>query len=221
MDIVEAIKLRKSIRGYKPDPIPKEILSEILEIATRSPSATNWQPWEFTIIAGEVLGKIKQANVEMFESGVAPSPDVPCERLTGVCRQRQVELAVQIFELMGISREDKAKRVEWSKRGLRFYNAPAAIIISVDRSLDEVQSMFDIGVITQTITLAALNYGLGTCLQDQGVMFPEILRRFTGIPESKRIVIDICIGYPDWQFPANRLQSKREPYENITTWCGI
>ena len=222
MDVVEAIKLRKSVRGYKPDPVSREILSEILEIATRSPSSVNIQPWEFTIVAGEVLDKIRQANVRMLESGASTNPDIGVlGPFTGVYRQRQVELAIQIFKLMDISREDKAKRREWYKRGNQFFNAPAAIIISTDKSLGEVQPMFDVGAVTQTIALAALNYGLGTCIQDQVVMFPEIIRAFTGIPESKQIVISIAIGYPDWEFPANRLQSKREPYENVTTWCGI
>ena len=176
MDVVEAIKFRKSIRGYKADPVPKEILSEILEIATHSPSAENTQPWEFTIIAGEALEEIKRANVEMLEAGVPPNPDVPTRQRTGIYRERQVELAVQIFEALGISREDKAKRMEWRKKGYQYFNAPAAIIISVDDSIAEMGTVFDIGIITQTITLAALNYGLGTCIHYQVVSFPDILR---------------------------------------------
>lgn len=221
MDAIEAIKLRKSIRGYKADPVLREVLSEILEVATRSPSATNSQPWEFTVITGEVLDKIKQANIEMFESGVLPNPDIPDKQFTGVYRQRQVELAVQIFGLMDISRENKAKGMEWRKRGYRFFDAPAAIIISMDSSLDEGKTMFDIGIITQTIALAALNYGLGTCIHYQGTIYPDVLRSFADIPESKRVVVCISIGYPDWEFPANKLQSRREPYQNITTWRGI
>ena len=76
MDVIEAIKTRKSIRGYKPDPVPKEVLREILEIATRAPSTLNTQPWEFTVIAGEVMEEIKQANMEKFNSGEPAHPDV-------------------------------------------------------------------------------------------------------------------------------------------------
>jgi len=67
--------------------------------------------------------------------------------------------------------------------------------------------------------LAALNYGLATCIEDQGVMYPEVVRRVTGIPETKRIIICIAIGYPDWDFPANSLKSTRLPLENVVTWC--
>jgi nitroreductase len=221
MDIIEAIRSRKSIRGYKPDPIPKEILKEILDIASHSPSGTNIQPWEFTVITGDVLDNIKRANVEMLASGATPNPDFPVKPYEGVYRNRQVEVAVQLFGLMGIAREDKEKRAEWMQRGLRFFDAPVAIILSVDKSLGELRPQFDIGAIVQTICLAALNYGLGTCIQDQGLMFSKVVRRFTAIPESKRIIIAVTIGYPNWDFPANKLESKREPVENITAWQGF
>ncbi len=221
MDIVEAIRTRKSIRGFRPDPVPKEILRDILDIATRAPSAMNTQPWEITVIAGEVLENIKRGNIEMLESGTLPNPNVSVQPFEGVYRQRQVDLAIQIFQLMDIAREDKAKRAEWMKRGFRFFDAPAAFILSVDRSLKSWWELFDFGAISQTICLAALNHGLGTCIEDQGVMYPEVIRKYAGIPESKRIIICIPIGYPDWDFPANRLESKREPVEAITTWRGF
>ncbi|MGB2800002.1 MAG: nitroreductase [Dehalococcoidia bacterium] len=221
MDIVEAIRTRKSVRGYRPDPVPKKILRDILDIATRAPSAMNTQPWEIIVIAGGVLENIKRGNIEMLESGALPNPNVSVQPFEGVYRQRQVDLAVQIFQLMGIAREDKAKRAEWMKRGFRFFDAPAAFILSVDKSLKPWWELFDFGAISQTICLAALKYGLGTCIEDQGVMYPEVIKKYTGMPESKRIIICIPIGYPDWDFPANRLESKREPVEAITTWCGF
>jgi nitroreductase len=221
VDLIEAIKSRKSIRGYKPDPVPKEVLGEVLEVATRAPSGMNTQPWELTVVAGEVIEKIKQANIENLTSGVAPHPDtVRGEKYTGVYRERQVALAVQLFQLMGIAREDREKRMEWMKRGFRFFDAPAAIILSTDESLGEA-AQFDLGAMAQTIALAALSHGLGTCIQNQGVMYPDVIRKFTGIPDSKRIGICLTIGYPDWDFPANRVQSGREPVDNVTTWCGI
>lgn len=221
MDLVEAIKARKSIRGYKPDPVPKNVLEEILEIAVHAPSSMNTQPWEFTIIAGDVMEKIKQANIEKFNAAELPRMDVPRgEKYTDEYRERQVALAVQLFKLMGITREDKEKRTEWMRKGFRFFDAPAAIIISMDKSVGS-GGEFDCGVISQTIALTALNYGLGTCIQGQGIMYPGVVRKFTGIPESKLIVICLTIGYPDWDFPANKVQAEREPSENITTWCGM
>jgi len=221
MDIVEAVRSRKSIREYKPDPVPKEILREILDISIRSPSTMNTQPWEITVVTGEILENIRKGNIEMLNSGAKPNPETPHKPSEGKYRQRQVDLAIQIFNLMGIAREDKEKRAEWIQRGFRLFNAPAAFILSRDKSLDEsALSLLDIGAITQTICLVALNYGLGTCIGDQGIMFPEVVRKFTGIPESKRIMICIAIGYPDWDFPANKLKTNREPIDSIVTWCG-
>jgi nitroreductase len=221
MDLIEAIKSRKSIRGYKPDPVLKEVLTEILEVASRAPSSMNTQPWELTIIAGDVIEQIKQANIKKLSSGEVPKPDVVRgERYTDKYRERQVAIGVQLFQLMNIAREDREKRAEWMKRGFRFFDAPAAIILSMDKSLGEV-AHFDLGAISQTIALTALNYGLGTCIQGAGIMYPDVIRKFTGIPESKQISICLTIGYPDWDFPANKVQSEREPVENLTTWHGI
>jgi len=221
MDIIDAIRSRKSIRGYKPAPVPKEILREILDIAIRAPSGMNTQPWEITVITGEVLNNVRKGNIEMLNCGATPNPETPHKLFEGEYRQRQVDLAIDIFKLMGITREDKEKRAEWTQRGFRFFDAPAAIILSMDRSLDESAiSTLDIGAISQTICLAALNYGLGTCIEDQGILFPEIVRMFTDIPESKRIIIGIAIGYPDWDFPANKQETTREPVDSVVTWYG-
>jgi len=221
MNIIEAISRRKSIRGFKPTPVPKGILKKILDTAIRSPSALNAQPWEITVVTGEVLENIKRGNLEMLASGAAPNLDVPGDPLEGIHRQRQVNLAIQLFQLMGIKREDRQQRAEWQQRGFRFFDAPTAFIIYTGRALNTAHTQFDIGIITQTICLASLSHGLGTCIADQGIMYPEVVRKFTGIPDSKRISICIAIGYPDWDFPANKIESEREPVDSITTWCGF
>jgi nitroreductase len=223
MDIVDAIRTRKSIRGFKPDPVPKEILREIIKIAGCAPSAMNTQPWEFTVITGNVLENVSRTNVEKLNSGEKPHPDHVAAKWPddSIYRHRQVELAKRIFQLMGIQREDKEKRARWMERGFRYFDAPAAIIISVDKALSEAGPLLDIGAVMQTICLAALDYGLGTCIEDQGIMYPGVLREFTGIPESKRIIIAIAIGYPDGDFPVNKMESTREPVESTTTWCGF
>ena len=221
MDVVEAIRQRKSVRGFKPDPVPKALLKEILEIAVRAPSSVNAQPWEFAVVTGDVLERIKQDNVDRLLSNTEPDPDLQSEPWHGAYRQRQVELAKQIFRLMGIAREDRQKRAEWAQRGVRFFDAPAAIIVYVDRSLSESRPLFDTGCVSQTICLAAIKYGLGTCIEGQGVHFPDVIRKHAGLPESKRIVTSIAIGYPDWDYPANKLETEREAVDNLTMWCGF
>lgn len=223
MNIIEAIRTRKSIRNFTADPVPQHILRKIIEVAVRAPSAENSQPWEFTIVAGDILDTIRKANIEKLKSRALPHPDLAAEGLPrdSVYRRRQIEIAKQLFGLMDIPREDLEKRDRWMELGFRYFNAPAVIIISVDRSLSYPRPIFDIGSATQNICLAALNYGLGTCIANQGITYPEVLHEFAKIPESKRIVIAIAIGYPNWDFPANKVVSDREPMENITTWVGF
>ena len=115
MDILEALSTRKSVRGFKPDPVPREILREVLQISGRAPSAVNSQPWEFFVLAGDVIEEVKRGNVEQARSGVVPNPE---HVLMGwppdsVYRQRQVALAKQLFQLMEIPIGDKEKKRQW------------------------------------------------------------------------------------------------------------
>ncbi len=225
MDIIEAIEERKSIRKFKPDTVSKEVLENILKAAVRAPSAENIQPWEFVVLTGEILAKIKNACIDKVRSQSFPPKEMErllVERPKGsVFRERQIEIAKQLFRLMEIEREDKQKRAEWLERGFRYFDAPAAIIITADQSLPIHGTFFDIGAVAQTICLAALKFGLHTCIENQGVTYSDVIREFADIPMSKQLIISIAIGYPDWDFPANQVKSTREPIKNTVTWHGF
>lgn len=222
MTISEAIRKRKSIRDFKPDPVFQDVLREILETACRAPSAMNTQPWKFVVVTGEALERVKRENIEKLRAGDKFNSEywtIGWSR-DSVYRQRQVSLAKQIFQLMDIDREDTGKRSEWMERGFRYFNAPAVIIILTDKTLKESTPFLDIGAVMQNVCLAALDYGLGTCIGDQGVMYPEVLRKHCNIPESDVIVISIAVGYPNDGFPANKLESPREPLDALMKWCN-
>lgn len=221
MDIQEALRTRKSIRGYKPDPVPKEIIRRVLEIATRAPSSLNTQPWQITVITGKVLDEIRRENIRTLNAGTMSTQEIIRTSFEGIYRKRQVDLAIQLFQLMGISREDKEKRNQWTMRGFRYFDAPAAIILSLDKSTNSTLTLCDIGILCQSICLAALEFGLGTCIEDQGILFPDNLRKLAGIPESSRPIMSIAIGYPDWEYPANKLVTPRETLDNNTKWYGF
>lgn len=138
-----------------------------------------------------------------------------------VYHKRQVDLAIQLFKLMDIPRDDIEKRLSWLERGFRFFNAPAAIILMSDKSLPAEYVPLDIGAVMYGICLVALEFDLGTCIEDQGKIFEEHLRNIAGIPESKEIHTTIAIGHPNWDFPANRVESAREDVDNITIWQGF
>lgn len=223
MDLIEAIKKRRSIRDFKPNPVPEDIIKQILEIACRAPSSVNSQPWEFAVLTGEVLDRIRLENIERLKLGKSGTPDLilPGMPRDGVYHRRQVELAKQLFSAMDIARDDKNKRFEWLCRGYKFFNAPAAIILLCDKDLPEFGALMDIGAIMQTICLVALEYDLGTCIADQGIQYPDIIRRHADIPEKKSMLISIAIGYPNWDFAANRIETQREAVENISVWYGF
>ncbi|TET43070.1 MAG: nitroreductase, partial [Dehalococcoidia bacterium] len=131
MELVQAMKSRKSIRGYNAVPVPKETLAQVLEIARNAPSANNTQPWEFIILGGAVLDELKRTLEKKSASRAPPHPDFELGRPpTGVYRSRQVELGKSLFQLMDIARDDKEKRKQWVLKMIRFFDAPNAIIIA-------------------------------------------------------------------------------------------
>jgi len=224
MDVIDAIKSRRSIRGFKAAPIPQEILKELLGIALRAPSISNAQTWEIAVITGEILEKIKRGNVEKLTSGAPPQSDLHIERLAeeSAYRERQRGLRSLLGELVGFDQDDKEQWTKWFQRPISFFDAPAVIILFADKSLSESRTQYDIALLSQTICLAAMKYGLGTVHDGMAVMaYPEVIREATGIPQSKRITVSIPIGYPDWDDPVNKIVTAREPVENVATWYGF
>jgi len=226
MEIVEAISHRKSIRAFKPNSVPQEILKEVMELAVRAPSWANTQSWEFAVVSGTKLEEIRQAFVERVEE--PRNPDIPGPReFPEPYDTRRRVLGRKVLELKGISREDKEKRRWWQLQGLRLFEAPCVIYIYIDRSFYlqgdglNIWPIFDCGLVAENIMLLATKYGLGTIAQIQAVGYPVVLRTVLGIPDSKLIVLGIAIGYPDWDDPVNELRSEREPLGNISTWHGF
>lgn len=226
MEVLEAIYHRRSIRAFKPIPVSREVLQEIMESALRAPSWANTQPWEFAIVGGRKLEEIRQAFTENAEQ--QPNPDCPPPReFPEPYNERRRRLGIKLFEIKGIRRDDKERRRWWQLQGLRLFGAPNAIYIYTDCSLYfqsdnlNVWPIFDCGMIAENIMLLATKYGLGTIPQIQAVNYPDILRKALGIPDSKLIVLGIAIGYPDWDDPVNQFRSEREPLEQIANWHGF
>ena len=228
MDIVEAINQRKSIRAFKSDPVPKEVLKEIMELALRAPSWGNTQPWEFAIATGKKLEEIRQAYAEKAAAATQDNPDIPRPRgFPQPYDTRYRAVGRRVLELKGISREDKERRIWWILQGLRLFEAPCAIYIYIDRSVYQqgdalnIWPVFDCGLVAENIMLLATGHGLGAIAQIQAVVYPDVLRKVLGIPDSKVIVLGIAIGYPDWDDPVNQFRSERELLDNVSTWYGF
>nr|QNO57429.1 bifunctional F420 biosynthesis protein FbiB [Methanosarcinales archaeon ANME-1 ERB7] len=224
MELLEAIKSRKSIRAFKPDQVPREVLTELLEVARWAPSGTNTQPWEFIVLTEKVLHELSHAFVEKVRSGdimklIQPDIEMFKSPAKGIYGRREQKFFKQFLDLLE-PEEGKSKMQKWFELSANRYGAPALIIVVADKSAPG-WFIFDIGSITQTIALAAQEFGLGTCILGGVAFFPDEVRRIANIPESKQVIIGIAIGYPDWAHPLNSLRTEREPVEKQVTWRGM
>ena len=224
MELIEAIKSRKSVRAFKPKPVSTGTLKEVLEIATRAPSSVNSQPWEFFIVKGETLDKLKTKCGEQFRQGIKPGPDVrlPDKEkgdmgLQGIYRKRSVTLGITILKLLGIAKGDKQAMMDYGTSMYRFWDVPSVIIMAMDKTLQLSYSLIDMGALIQTIALTALEFDLGTCIMRAIVDYPEQVREIVGVPESKHIIIGMAIGYPDRDHPINQFQSERDELGDLLT----
>jgi nitroreductase len=223
MELLEAIQSRKSIRAFKPEHVQREVRTELLNTARWAPSGTNTQPWEFFVLTGNVLDELSHAFVEKIRSGgimkLRPDIEMFARPAKGIYGRRQQKFIKQALDLLE-HEKGKAGMQKWCELSVNNYGAPALIIIVADKSASG-WFIFDVGLITQTIALAAQEYGLGTCILGDATAFPEEMRRIANIPESKRVIIGIAIGYPDWESPLNSLRTEREPVERLVTWRGM
>lgn len=223
MDFETLVRERRSIRGYKPDPVAKEVIEEIIEIAKGAPSSMNTQPWFFHVVTGAPLERIRRGNTERMMAGAAPQREIPIrDGYEGVHRKRQIEVAVQLFEAMGIEWGDKERRRDWVMRGFRQFDAPVSIVMTYDKSLEPATiSHFDLGAVTYGLVLAAWTRGLGTVINGQGIMQSAVVREHAGIPDSQIIMTCIAMGYPNEDFAANQVKSRRTPNDDIASFVGF
>lgn len=226
MDIVEAIRQRKAIRAYKGDPVPRQLLEAILSQALRAPSWSNTQPWEFIIASGAKLEEIRQA-ISAGGDGLSTLEIAGPQSYPEPFDSRRRSLSASLLGTLGISREDKVGRRQWSIQGSLFFGAPAVIFILIDKSFYfhekglNAWPLFDCGSVAENIMLLAAANGLGTIAEIQAVARPEILRNALDIPPSKLLVLGIAIGYPDETDPVNQFTSEREPLDKVARWYGF
>jgi nitroreductase len=223
MEFDEVVMGRRSIRGYKPDPVPRALIEEIIGLASRAPSSMNTQPWNFTVVTGEPLDRIRRGNSERMLAGVPQSREFRTGgAFAGAHRERQVDVAKQLFGAMGIARDDAERRQDWVMRGFRQFDAPVCIIVTYDRDLDgSDDTPFDCGAVTNALVTAAWSRGLGTVINSQGIMQSPVVREHAGIPEDQVIMKSIALGWPDEEFPANAVVSRRKAVEEAARFVGF
>ena len=223
MQFDEVVLGRRSIRGYKKDPVPKALIKEVLALAMRAPSSMNTQPWNFTVVSGKHLDLIRAGNTERNLAGVPHSREFRIgQPFAGQHRDRQVGVAKQLFAAMDIAREDKEKRQDWVLRGFRQFDAPVCVIITYDAELsDSDDTAFDCGAVTTALVNAAWSRGLGAVINSQGIMQSPVVREHANISEHQVIMKAVALGWPDNDFPANAVVSERKSVDEAAVFLGF
>jgi len=218
MNAIECIKTRKSIRKFKPEPVPREVLMEVINVAKWSPSYKNSQPWESVILSGAKKEALTKILIEILENGTRPCPDLPEPKSWPAAESARIEhLLKRRAKATGSNLNDPEALKEAKRANFSFYGAPHAIYLFQDASLIP-WSLFDLGLFAQSLMLAANAIGLGTVPQAFATDYAQDVKKFLSIPETKRLVLGISIGYPDMESPVNALRSDRVETDEIVKW---
>lgn len=218
MEAMECIKTRRSIRKFKPEPVVKEVLAEIIQTAQWSPSYKNTQPWEVIVLSGAKKEALTRLMIQMLEKETASCPDLPEPKSWPAAEAARIDrLMKRRAEAMGTSMNDPNALKQAKKANFGFYGAPHEIYLFQDGSLS-LWSLFDMGLFAQSLMLAARAKGLGTVPQAFATDYAQYIKEFLGIPKTKRLVIGIAIGYPDMQAPENAVRSDRGAVDELVRW---
>jgi nitroreductase len=215
MDLLKAMNERKSIRAFKTDPIPKEMIEEILRLTIQAPSAINLQPWEFIIVTGEEKERLSRRLIKAYREkqiGCSPGNIKPLPKTYGKRGAKTLDLMNPFFEEM------KVKSDQFTNEGsCNFYGAPVAILLCLDDSFPRAR-MVDIGIALGYFVLTAHELGLGTCPIGLITAYEDEIKDLLNIQENKNVVIGVALGYPDWDIAINRFKSPRDDLEKFVRW---
>ncbi len=204
MTLAEAIRSRRSVRGFLDKPVPEETLKNIFDLAQQAPSNCNIMPWKVYVASGEKRNQISEELVKTVSAGNLPSPEFPeTPRHEGEYRQRQVDCAVELYNNMGIARDDKQGRFRALLRNHELFDAPHIAFICMEKHFG-VSVAVDIGMYAQNLMLAMTAHGVASCAMGSMRHYPDIPKRILGIPDHHAILFGIAFGYEDESVPANK-----------------
>ena len=213
MDVIDAVNKRMSVRQFLDTPVPDDVIKQLIIDASRAPSGGNVQPWRIYAVNGESMTRLlrfleDKPQAEEPEYAMYPSG------LTEPYRTNRFALGEQMYEKLGIPREDKAGRLRQVARNNVFFDAPAAIFCYVDRIMDKPQ-WSDLGMYLQTFMLLAQERGLDTCPQEYWSLRHGAVGEFIGVPENEMMFCGVAIGHADPSAPVNSLRSERMPFDQF------
>ncbi|MCX7982566.1 MAG: nitroreductase [Syntrophales bacterium] len=218
LTVEEAILKRRSIRRFKPNPVERSQLEKILDLARWSPSWGNTQPWHFFVFQGDPLRMLKDEMSRRITEGKPFEPDVPMPNSwPESLKNRYSETGKLVLSALSIAREDHQRRQEFYFEMSRLFGAPCLIVGTVPRDVAIEYAMLDMGIIIQSICLAAHSNGLATCIMAASVGYPDIIRQIGRVETNLRIVMGIALGYEE-ESPVNQFPRPRIPLTEMVTW---
>lgn len=218
MDAVTCLKGRMSIRGFKPEPVPRSLLQEVFDLARWSPSYKNSQPWEVLLLSGERKEALSREMLRLLEAGAPNTPDLAAPDEWPPAEEAKINHLYQSRkEAMGIDLLDPEVIRNAKKANYSFYGAPHAVYLFQEKTLSQ-WSLFDLGLFAQNLMLAAHAKGLGTVPQAFVTDYAREIKEFLGIPASKRLVLGLSLGYPDPAAPINQFRTDRSSVEDFVRW---
>lgn len=214
MNVSEAVAARKSVRAFLDTPVSDDLIVDLLTLASRAPSGGNVQPWRIYVVGGGTMPSFLEflGTREMEKPGY----DIYPPDLWEPHRTTRFTVGEQMYELLGISRDDKAARFARMAENYRFFGAPAAFFCFVDRRMGPPQ-WSDLGMFLQTFMLLAVEAGLETCPQEAWAMWSQAVADFVGAPDDEMLFCGMAIGHADPEAPVNALVSERLPFDQWAT----
>ena len=223
LSVSSAIKQRRSIRAFLDKPVDKYLVEDILHAAARAPSGGNLQPWRVYAIAGQVRDELVKTVSE--KQAINPMGDIseyaiyPPE-LTEPYRSRRRDVGNQLYELIGVAREDKAGKFAQLAKNFQFFGAPVALIFTIDKQMGLGQHV-DLGLYIQNVLLLCEEKGLNTCAQDAWAVWHQTIRDVVGIPQHELVFCAVALGYADPQAVINQLISERAELQEFAELKGF
>ena len=220
----EALLSRRSLRAFKPDPVPRETIERALALASRAPSGTNVQPWKVHVVAGEVRDRIAR---DMFDGYMAHGEEgwkatyryYPTKWREPYLGRRR-KLGWDLYGLLGIGKGDREKTKRQHARNFQFFDAPVGLVFTIDDDLEK-GSWLDYGMFLQSVMLAARGFGLDTCPQAAVASAHEVLRRHLPIADHEVVVCGMSLGYARGDAVENSLVTEREPVGGFAKFHGF
>lgn len=223
MKVTDAVASRRSVRAFLDRPVDAALLREILAKAQRAPSGGNLQPWIVHVLAGEELARFKaliRDRKAANPSGEGPEYPIYPDGLIEPYRRRRGQCGEDMYATLGISREDKAARLEFIAGNFEFWNAPVALFICIDRSLGATQWV-DLGLYLQTVMLLAREAGLDSCAQEFWTLWHKTVAEFLQLPANLMPFCGLALGHADPAHPVNSLRTARAPLDEAVVFHGI